>query len=672
MSEALERFRQRRLALADQLARLADLADRVGGTEVAARLRLSREQLLADSFRLMVAGEFKRGKSTLINALLGADVLPAKVAPCTARITELAWGPAPRAWVWGGPGAAAGERREVPVSQLRELLTLKLEEEDGEPVAGAEVGGAQPERVRLEWPLPLLRDGVEIVDSPGLSEHRVRTGIALGYLPQADALLMVLSCEQALSASEIGFLDAHLPARHLRHVFFLWNRYDAIWDDAGEIAAVHTRSRRHLEPRLAPDLSRVFLVAARPALLARKQGAGANPGADARLERSGLPAFEAALTAFLAEERGPLKLEGPARLAERAGAELLGTVIPTRLALLEAPLQEIRNRYAAERPRLEALQQDRLQTLEAVRRREQALLLESSALWTTGIGRVRLALPAFIAGLDLHAWEATTAPRQAHRRMAEALQAWMTGQLSAWEQEELRPLLDRHLADLRADLDRRLSRFLAELRDVEQRLCPEVRLTLGMEGGAGGVEELTAAARLIGGLGGALLGPGAAVEGATHGPSQVLRGAGWHAMLGLGLILAGAGTPLLLGASLLLGAGRTMRASLTATDDLRRALERACLGALDQEQARIGDGIRAHLSATFDALHGTLDDALQARVREVEQRILNILAEKEQREHRIADARLALDADAAAIRAILASGDSPGDAPGDSPGDSPV
>lgn len=207
-----EQFLAQRERLRAAMVATADVAAALGADTRARHLREAAENLLGDAFRLMVAGEFKRGKSTLINALLGEAVLPARVAPCTALITEVKHGD-PRAVLWPIDG---GPPRDVPVARLRDYLVI-ADEDDPRP----------PEWAKMEvfHPRPLLANNVLIIDSPGLNEHHVRNEIALDYLPKADAMILVLSCEQALSASEIAFLEENVRGTGLRHVFFVWNRY---------------------------------------------------------------------------------------------------------------------------------------------------------------------------------------------------------------------------------------------------------------------------------------------------------------------------------------------------------------------------------------------------------------------------------------------------------------
>ena len=79
-----------------------------------------------------------------------------------------------------------------------------------------------------------------------LNEDWKRTQVSLTELNKADAVIMVLSCEMALSRSEMDFIESRL-IHHNAGSFFVWNRYDAVWNDDQEIAALRSRSQSRLQ-----------------------------------------------------------------------------------------------------------------------------------------------------------------------------------------------------------------------------------------------------------------------------------------------------------------------------------------------------------------------------------------------------------------------------------------
>lgn len=117
------------------------------------------QSVLSDTFKILVMGEFNRGKSTLINAMLGKKVLPAYPIETTAIINEIKWGEHPRALLhYHESNDAAQKVKEVSIGEIEKYVIAKNKSYDN-----------PYDKVELFWPLELCHDGVEIIDSPGLN-----------------------------------------------------------------------------------------------------------------------------------------------------------------------------------------------------------------------------------------------------------------------------------------------------------------------------------------------------------------------------------------------------------------------------------------------------------------------------------------------------------------------
>lgn len=152
----IERADRRRRQLRKVIGDLATVAEGLRAAS-APVLRKLDEQVGADSFRVLVIGEFKRGKSTLINAILGENILPAHARPTTAVPTELYWSETPTAVVHPADGKAPVQ---VAVEDLSHYISIakgiRQDAENTSPWKLAQVG----------WPLDMLQSGVVIIDSP--------------------------------------------------------------------------------------------------------------------------------------------------------------------------------------------------------------------------------------------------------------------------------------------------------------------------------------------------------------------------------------------------------------------------------------------------------------------------------------------------------------------------
>lgn len=135
--------------LGEALADLAAISDERDSSEVAGAARELGKKLAEERFNAVVVGEFNRGKTTFVNALLGAEALPAAAIPLTSIVTAVTWGEAPRAEVRYRDGRVS----EVPVGELSRYVT---ERENRRNHLGVD-------RATLYWPAQELRDGVFVV-----------------------------------------------------------------------------------------------------------------------------------------------------------------------------------------------------------------------------------------------------------------------------------------------------------------------------------------------------------------------------------------------------------------------------------------------------------------------------------------------------------------------------
>lgn len=305
-------------AVATALQAARESSEARGQPELVEKLRELQARLAEDRFNLAVVGQFKRGKSSLMNAVIGRDLLPTGLLPLTSAITTLCYGPQARAalrrkgWVL---------EQEIPLAQLAEYVT-----ERGNP--GNEKGVLE---ARVELPVPFLRRGLHFVDTPGVGSARVEnTETTYAFLPQSDAVIFVTSVEAPLSEVEEGFLRD--IRQHVRKLFVVINKMDLLTAD--ERTEVLSYMRTGLERLLGPVV-RLYPLSARQALEAKLGGDGKG------VEASGLEALEADLATFLSLERGQTflvsVLDQAARLLDGA-APLQRTMAVLRKGLLAGEL----------------------------------------------------------------------------------------------------------------------------------------------------------------------------------------------------------------------------------------------------------------------------------------------------------------------------------------------
>jgi ribosome biogenesis GTPase A len=275
-----------------------------------------QEKLLHEHFNLAVVGQFKRGKTSLINALLGEALLPSGVIPLTSTVTVISYAEFPHFDV---------RRRD---GSVREISRCDL---------SAYVTGAIPTNqdiieVHAGLPVALLKNGIRLLDTPGVgSVYHANTDTAYAALPQCDAILFLLSVDQPLSQAELDFL--HDVRQYAERIFFILNKIDYLSSDELQQALDFTRTT--LNNALGYPVH-LFPLSAAQALKAARE----DEDAPELMKTSRLPEFTEVLEHFLEHEKGKVLLHSALR---RLLAPIQQISFELQLALksLSLPLKEL-------------------------------------------------------------------------------------------------------------------------------------------------------------------------------------------------------------------------------------------------------------------------------------------------------------------------------------------
>lgn len=159
------------------------------------------EKSQSQRFRIAVVGEFSQGKSTLLNALLGEEIQPAREIPCSGTVTVLKYGKQKRVVCL----YKDGREEEISFDKYQEKASIS--EDAAIDCLSDELAKSQVEEIIFEHPdLELCRSGVEIVDSPGLNEHPERTAITQKLLKDTDAAIFLTNASRPLTQGERDLL----------------------------------------------------------------------------------------------------------------------------------------------------------------------------------------------------------------------------------------------------------------------------------------------------------------------------------------------------------------------------------------------------------------------------------------------------------------------------------
>ena len=338
--DALSGWRTTLSARLDELSRFLaehELVDASAGAQVGAlRERLANEKLV-----VAFVAEFSRGKSELINAIFFADtgrrVLPATPGRTTMCPVELAWHgdeepalallpietrldglslaelrPQRRAWTLVPLHIKDAEQLARSMQEVTRTKWVSNDDaralgfwsddapDDNPPVNDAGLVEVPAWRHALiNYPHPLLKQGLVVLDTPGLNAIGAEPELTLSLLPTAHATVFILGADTGVTKSDLGVWRDHLGTHALTR-FVVLNKIDALLDPLatpGQVDAQIASQCAETARTLGVGIERVFPLSARDALAARVAGDAV------ALQRSRLPALEAALGAQLLPQR---------------------------------------------------------------------------------------------------------------------------------------------------------------------------------------------------------------------------------------------------------------------------------------------------------------------------------------------------------------------------------
>ena len=227
------------------LSKLAAMADTLGADQLAGEARKLAARVSEGRFYMACVGQFKRGKSTLINALIGEPILPTGFVPITAVPTVIRFGERLRACI------QTRDRcwREASVTDLDRYVSEEHNPENIAAIAGVEVF----------VPSPVLAEGLCLVDTPGIgSVFAGNTASTWGFIPHIDATLIVTGADPPLAGEELALVEA--AARHAPDLILVLNKADRTTD--AERTAAASFARTLIERRLRRPVDPVFEVSA--------------------------------------------------------------------------------------------------------------------------------------------------------------------------------------------------------------------------------------------------------------------------------------------------------------------------------------------------------------------------------------------------------------------------
>ncbi|WP_445631683.1 dynamin family protein [Nostoc sp. DSM 114167] len=611
-----EAFQEKQNVLASLIQRHLKLISSLNMTESEKSLKQLEYLVQSNSFKVLVLGEFKRGKSTFINALLGEKVLPAYARPCTAIINEVKWGDSRRALLHPAKSVDTPMSlpQEVPINEIEEYVVIKDDV--------SEINSNPYEKVELFWPLELCRNGVEIIDSPGLNEHDTRQKVTMDYLSNVDAILFVLSCEALASKSEMDVIDNTLiPAGH-KDIFFICNRFNMIEDE--EKDSIKQLGINKLAPKTKRDKKRIFFIDARGAL------GGKLKGDKGQVEASGLTLVERELEKFLANEKGNIKILRTAAELQRAIYEARG-VIPQREAMLRTDLKTLEARYEAAQEPLRRLEMQREQIVRRISNFlediKQTISAEGSSFYRRLADKV---VSEWVKTLETQTSMVLTKSQieKLIKDVTNQLSSKMENELLVWQNEILQPLVSSRLERLTQEIDERANEFVHQLDSLKIQVAGGIVSIDDLN-----IKKVSVIERVLAASGGFLLGAniGLAGVGAVFGYQEMAKAIIPQLIISVAAITLTAANPLLIFGAM--ASGGLIQGLLTAKSTNNKikedAAKRFAVSIRDSADQR-GDKIADAVVIKLIEIQKSIDESLGQEIQKFREQIDSILKEKQQ------------------------------------------
>jgi GTPase Era involved in 16S rRNA processing len=331
------------VVLQDALSRAIDTLGSLGDDYAlpCQELKEVRQRLGEGRFNLAVLGQFKRGKSTLLNALLGDDLLPTDILPVTAIPTFI------KAGTQLGGAVYFFDRPEPEVFSLSGERSLADFLNDFVTEAGNPHNQKQVSRVEISHPAELLRQGVVLIDTPGVgSTLKHNTEVAHQILSQCDAALFLVSPDPPITEMELEYLRQ--IKQRLPRTFYLLNKIDFL-DEEEQLTSLRF---------LAEQLSRFYSAAPQVMPISARRGLQARlAGDETGWRKSGMQLVEQNLIDFFARE----KQQTLNQAVRQRSQDLLNEAemqLQLSLEALKLPEEELQARLAQFREALPAIERE--------------------------------------------------------------------------------------------------------------------------------------------------------------------------------------------------------------------------------------------------------------------------------------------------------------------------
>ena len=597
-----------------------------------------------DSFKIMVVGTFKNGKSTFINSLLGKDILPAYAVPCTAVINEVKYGkesavlyfrnPLPDKLPSELPAAVENHINRngkkdlqpitIPYKEIEDYVCIPMNKDFNEIALESPY-----EKLELFWPSSLLENGVEIIDSPGLNEHETRTKVTSEYLSKADAILFVLNAQAICSQEEMKFIENSMNSYGFTNPFFIVNRFDAIREREKQRLIDFTHSKLDQYTK-----QKIYFISAIDAL------DGKEDNDEALLEKSGVPVLENDLADFLTNERGRAKLRQPLNeLIHVLKRVTLDKYIPDQRKLLDKDINILKKRLETEKPKLDVLREKKQQLSKNMKNRISSSSKQLAFLVRENTRSLGNKVISWVNECNIDEIGATS--KEADRKKAaEKILNYVSQKIEkeqqAWNNEILRPEIEKSIEEIFESAESRINEIYSIIDSIN----------IALTDGNPDTEAVPTWERIAGTVGGLIFGDiSTAISGGINGLSkEFFKTFAMNFGIAIGLSLLGILNPF---TAIPVLAGliwyNISSGGAKVRDQIKKGVSEEIVKQISQQSNLVADNMQKQFEYKFNKQADQIVDALDIEINSVEQKVNDIITEKEKGEEAVAQKRALLD-----------------------------
>lgn len=193
-----------------------------GGKNASVEIEKLLGQFATKRYRVAVIGEFKRGKSSLVNTLLGTEILPTDILPTTAVINKIVYDTTQKIVI----NFKDGQIKETNIEEIHKYAT-KLDK-DKEQMADT------IREIVVHYPSIFGQNHIELIDTPGLNDNEIMSETTIEVLDKIDTAIVVISATIPLSMTEQKLICNLIEQKDIYHLMFVVTFIDRISDETEE------------------------------------------------------------------------------------------------------------------------------------------------------------------------------------------------------------------------------------------------------------------------------------------------------------------------------------------------------------------------------------------------------------------------------------------------------